>query len=410
MTTTEYIRHVKQSGWPPFEQRHLAAQLLRAHRARRTRAGAHPPLHRRKPAPLGMTVATPSTRCWRVWKRRMNRMTLTTHHLEFTATAAHAAGAGRPGRRVHPRRGGRRAVGALLRQQGRAAPAPIARCCAVCPVAALIAPMREEGETGGEQRPRPYIVRPPLGARRYAPGEALTFGLALIGQAAQLFPYVVMAAQGDRAERAGPPPGRQWRAARRAPDRRDRGGRPADAARAQPLYAARSPAGAGAGPADRRRRCGGLRGGAARRSPDAPLPTPLRLIENAMADAPGQALRSAPVLRSGWPGGSTSSRRLWRRAAGDRSSRAAGAGRARAAWPTTRRAGSTWSATPRARRQRTPIGGLVGQVTLGRRSRAAARAAGLGQPDPCREECRQGRWLVHDRDRLADQTPATLDN
>ena len=33
----------------------------------------------------------------------------------------------------------------------------------VCPVAALVAPMREDGETGGAQRPRPYTVRPPLG-------------------------------------------------------------------------------------------------------------------------------------------------------------------------------------------------------------------------------------------------------
>src|SRR5439155_23157416 len=66
----------------------------------------------------------------------------------------------------------------------------------VCPVAALVAPMREDGETGGAQRPRPYTVRPPLGTRRFAPGDALTFGLTLIGQAAALFPYVVMAAQG----------------------------------------------------------------------------------------------------------------------------------------------------------------------------------------------------------------------
>jgi hypothetical protein len=33
------------------------------------------------------------------------------------------------------------------------------------------------------------------GARRYAPGDALAFGVGLIGPAAQLFPYVFMAAQ-----------------------------------------------------------------------------------------------------------------------------------------------------------------------------------------------------------------------
>lgn len=65
----------------------------------------------------------------------------------------------------------------------------------VCPVAALVAPMRDAGETGGEQRPRPYVTRPPQ-PRRYAPGETLTFGLGLFGRAAELFPYLVMAAQG----------------------------------------------------------------------------------------------------------------------------------------------------------------------------------------------------------------------
>ncbi len=64
-----------------------------------------------------------------------------------------------------------------------------------CPVAALVAPMRDAGEPGGEQRPRPYVIRPPQG-RRYAPGETLTFGLGLFGHTAQLFPYIVMAAQG----------------------------------------------------------------------------------------------------------------------------------------------------------------------------------------------------------------------
>jgi hypothetical protein len=63
-------------------------------------------------------------------------------------------------------------------------------------VAELIAPMRAEGETGGAQRPRPYVLRPPADAtRHYAPGAALSFGLALIGPVARLFPYLVMAVQ-----------------------------------------------------------------------------------------------------------------------------------------------------------------------------------------------------------------------
>jgi CRISPR-associated endoribonuclease Cas6 len=122
-------------------------------------------------------------------------MTLTTHHLEFSATAVtpleldDQAGASIRGA----------VVGALW---DRFCTNKDARVCAdcpllrVCPVAALIAPMREDGETGGVQRPRPYVIRPPQGTRRYAPGDHLTFGLALFGHAAQLFPYVVMAAQG----------------------------------------------------------------------------------------------------------------------------------------------------------------------------------------------------------------------
>ena len=122
-------------------------------------------------------------------------MTLTTHHLEFTCQAVTAvelddqAGAAVRGA----------VVGGLWERfcANKAAPTcadcPLVR---VCPVAALVAPMREDGETGGGQRPRPYVVRPPgNGVHRYAPGDALTFGLALIGPAAQLFPYVFMAAR-----------------------------------------------------------------------------------------------------------------------------------------------------------------------------------------------------------------------
>ena len=122
-------------------------------------------------------------------------MTLTTHHLEFTATAVtpleldDQAGAAIRGA----------VVGGLWERFCANKAAPTCAACPllrVCPVAALIAPMREDGESGGAQRPRPYTVRPPLGGgRRYAAGETLSFGLTLIGQAATLFPYVFMAAQ-----------------------------------------------------------------------------------------------------------------------------------------------------------------------------------------------------------------------
>ncbi len=122
-------------------------------------------------------------------------MTLTTHHLEFTAIAATPV--------ELDAQAGAQVRGALVEALwGRFCANQTARSCGacpllrVCPVAALVAPMREKGETGGEQRPRPYVVRPPDAPRRYAPGEELRFGLGLFGPAAQLFPYVVMAAQG----------------------------------------------------------------------------------------------------------------------------------------------------------------------------------------------------------------------
>jgi len=122
-------------------------------------------------------------------------MTLTTHHLEFTATALSPvalddqAGAAIRGA----------VVGGLWERfcSNRAAPT-CADCplTGVCPVAELIAPMRTDGESGGEQRPRPYVVQPPSGdSHNYAPGAALRFGLGLIGPAARLFPYVFMAAR-----------------------------------------------------------------------------------------------------------------------------------------------------------------------------------------------------------------------
>jgi hypothetical protein len=122
-------------------------------------------------------------------------MNLTTHHLRFTATVTAPleldtfSGAAIRG-----------AITTALWERFctnkaalRCGDCPLVR---VCPVAALVAPLREDAETGGDQRPRPYIIRPPLnGVRAYAPGESLSFELGLIGQATQLFPYVVMAAQ-----------------------------------------------------------------------------------------------------------------------------------------------------------------------------------------------------------------------
>lgn len=121
-------------------------------------------------------------------------MTLTTHHLEWRAVAVSPleldAQAGSAIRGA--------LVGALWERFCANHAAPSCGSCPllrVCPVAALIAPLREAGEPGSEQRPRPYVIRPPCDARRYAPGEEVRFGLSLFGHAATLFPYVVMAAQ-----------------------------------------------------------------------------------------------------------------------------------------------------------------------------------------------------------------------
>jgi CRISPR-associated endoribonuclease Cas6 len=62
----------------------------------------------------------------------------------------------------------------------------------LCPVSALVAPLREENPRGRDI-PRPYIIIPPLeGARFYAPGERLTFGLTLFGGIIQLLPYIML--------------------------------------------------------------------------------------------------------------------------------------------------------------------------------------------------------------------------
>lgn len=62
----------------------------------------------------------------------------------------------------------------------------------MCPVSALVAPLREEW-THGRDIPRPYIILPPLsGARRYEPGESLTFGITLFGNIINLLPYIML--------------------------------------------------------------------------------------------------------------------------------------------------------------------------------------------------------------------------
>ncbi len=122
-------------------------------------------------------------------------MTLITHHLRFTAVATapleldqHSGAAIRGA-----------LTSALWERFCTNKGAPTCAACPlvrVCPVAALVAPLREDDQPGGDQRPRPYVIRPPLaGARAYAPGESLSFQFGLIGGAAHLFPYVVMAAQ-----------------------------------------------------------------------------------------------------------------------------------------------------------------------------------------------------------------------
>jgi len=64
---------------------------------------------------------------------------------------------------------------------------------ATCPVASLVATMNLTAERGRDV-PRPYTIEPPLtGLPHYPSGDNLIFGLTLLGNALNLFPYVVMA-------------------------------------------------------------------------------------------------------------------------------------------------------------------------------------------------------------------------
>jgi len=65
----------------------------------------------------------------------------------------------------------------------------------ICPVSALVAPLREENARGRDI-PRPYLMLPPLeGAYRYEPGQKLLFGLTLFGNIVQFLPYLMLSIQ-----------------------------------------------------------------------------------------------------------------------------------------------------------------------------------------------------------------------
>ena len=74
-------------------------------------------------------------------------------------------------------------------------PSPTCADCqlhTMCPVSALVAPLREEW-THGRDIPRPYIILPPLGgSRRYDPGDTLVFGITLFGNIINLLPYIML--------------------------------------------------------------------------------------------------------------------------------------------------------------------------------------------------------------------------
>src|SRR6266700_3526352 len=61
---------------------------------------------------------------------------------------------------------------------------------AVCPVSAFLSPTQLD-RPRGRDLPRAYIIVPPIEhASRYQPGYALQFGLTLIGNIVQFFPYI----------------------------------------------------------------------------------------------------------------------------------------------------------------------------------------------------------------------------
>ncbi|MCA0350758.1 MAG: CRISPR system precrRNA processing endoribonuclease RAMP protein Cas6 [Chloroflexi bacterium] len=62
-----------------------------------------------------------------------------------------------------------------------------------CPVSSLMAPHRDASPRGNDI-PRPFAIRPPIHhAGSFQPNEQFSWGLTLIGQSTNLFPYVAMA-------------------------------------------------------------------------------------------------------------------------------------------------------------------------------------------------------------------------
>lgn len=121
---------------------------------------------------------------------------LTVYHLRYTIRAEEPLALDQ-----HP---GSALRGALFRalltrfcalpQQPECATCPLV---ASCPVAELLAPLRDENPRGRDV-PRPFVIRPPLIASfsengmRLEAGQRTSFTVALVGRAARLFPYVVM--------------------------------------------------------------------------------------------------------------------------------------------------------------------------------------------------------------------------
>jgi hypothetical protein len=61
----------------------------------------------------------------------------------------------------------------------------------ICPVSAIIAPLREDN-IWGHDIPRPYVIDPPMGRRRYQPEECFSFGMTFIGTSIQYLPYIML--------------------------------------------------------------------------------------------------------------------------------------------------------------------------------------------------------------------------
>lgn len=64
-----------------------------------------------------------------------------------------------------------------------------------CPVASLVAPLRDEAISGRDV-PRPYMIAPPdREPNCYLQGESFNFSLSLVGSSTKLMPYVIRALQ-----------------------------------------------------------------------------------------------------------------------------------------------------------------------------------------------------------------------